>query len=154
VFRRVSRLLYHRTPPEKYATAFMAAIEIASGQVAYTNAGHCPSLLVRAGGGCEWLPATGIPLGLMEEWAYTRRHVLLNPGDLLALYTDGITEAMDLSCEEFGGDRLAQVISAHRHDPLKEIARTLESEMDLFVKGEPYADDRTLVIIRRNPRVP
>jgi serine phosphatase RsbU (regulator of sigma subunit) len=154
VFRRVSRLLYQRTPPEKYATAFMAVIEVATGMVSYTNAGHCPSLLVRRGGGCEWLKTTGIPLGLMEEWAYARDEAILEPGDLLMLYTDGITEAMNPSDEEFGTERLSQVASEHGAEPLKGIAQRLESEMDSFVKGVPYADDRTLVIIRRNPRIP
>ncbi len=154
VFRRVSRLLYQRTPPEKYATAFMAVIEVATGKVAYTNAGHCPSLLVRRGGGCEWLKTTGIPLGLMEDWTYARDETVLEPGDLLMLYTDGITEAMDPTDEEFGTDRLAQVASEQRGEPLKEIAQRLESEMDRFVKGVPYADDRTSVIIRRRPTTP
>lgn len=149
IFRRVSRLLYQRTPPEKYATAFMAAIETATGKVAFTNAGHCPSLLVRADGSFHWLEATGIPLGLMEEWAYARHETAMAPGDLLMLYTDGITEAMDPSDEEFGTDRLAAAVSAHRGDPLKDLARALEAEMDAFAKGVPYADDRTLVLLRR-----
>jgi phosphoserine phosphatase RsbU/P len=149
IFRRVSRLLYHRTPPEKYATAFMAAIETATGKVTFTNAGHCPSLLVRADGSFQWLEATGIPLGLMEEWAYARHEASMAPGDLIMLYTDGITEAMDPSAEEFGSDRLAEVVVAHRTDPLKDLARALETEMDNFAKGVPYADDRTLVLMRR-----
>jgi phosphoserine phosphatase RsbU/P len=149
IFRRVSRLLFHRTPPEKYATAFMAAVEIATGKVTFTNAGHCPSLLVRADGSFQWLEATGIPLGLMEEWAYGRHEAAMGPGDLIMLYTDGITEAMDPEAEEFGSDRLAEVVVAHRADPLKDLARAVESEMDAFAKGVPYADDRTLVVMRR-----
>lgn len=150
VFTRVSRLLYHRTPPEKYATAFMASIDTATGHVRYANAGHCPSLLVRADGTAEWLGSTGVPLGIMEDWAYAGREVALNPGDLLMLYTDGITEAMDRSGEEFGGERLAGSLVAHRDKTPRDIAKTLESEMDAFAHGVPYADDRTLVLLRRS----
>ena len=150
VFGRVSRLLYQRTPPEKYATAFMAAIELDTGKVSYSSAGHCPSLLLRSDGGCEWLNATGIPIGLMEDWAYTRHEASMGTGDLLMLYTDGITEAMDPSGEEFGNERLAEVMSAHKGEPLRDIAKALEASMDVFAKGVPYHDDRTLVLLRRN----
>lgn len=149
VFTRVSRLLYRRTPPEKYATAFMASVNAATGQVRYANAGHCPSLLVRADGTTEWLGSTGVPLGLMEEWVFTGLEAVLKTGDLLMLYTDGITEAMDRSGKEFGGERLAETLVAHRDKAPKDIAKILEAQMDTFAGGVPYADDRTLVLLRR-----
>jgi len=149
IFTRVSRLLYRRTPPEKYATAFMASIETVSGRVRYANAGHCPSLVVRSDGTTEWLGSTGVPLGIMEDWAYGGQEAALNPGDLLMLYSDGITEAMDRSGEEFGGERLADCLVAHRNNALKDIANILETQLDAFANGVPYADDRTLVLLRR-----
>ncbi|HEV8628689.1 MAG TPA: SpoIIE family protein phosphatase, partial [Thermoanaerobaculia bacterium] len=92
VCARVSRLLYQRTPHEKYATAFLAAIEAQSGLVDYANAGHNPGLVVRAGGEVEKLGSTGVPLGLLPGVSYRAASLTLAPGDTLIIYTDGITE--------------------------------------------------------------
>ena len=73
----------------------------------------------------------------------------LGPGDSLVLYTDGITEAADPAGQEYGLDRLVEFCLRHRGEPLDELGRALEVELEAFVEGTPDADDRTLVIVRR-----
>jgi serine phosphatase RsbU (regulator of sigma subunit) len=149
--RQVSRLLYNRTPPEKYATAFFAEIDTESGRMVYVNAGHNPGLLMHVGGTAEWLEASGVPLGLLPTAEYEVGQVELAPRDVVMLYTDGLTEAMDRSSSEYGEDRLREVALARRLDPLETLARAIAGDIDRFVGDEPYADDRTLVLVRRQP---
>ncbi|HSS48445.1 MAG TPA: PP2C family protein-serine/threonine phosphatase, partial [Thermoanaerobaculia bacterium] len=146
---RLSRLLYRRTPPEKFATAFLAVLETASGLLRYTNAGHNPSLIVRAGGEVEALGTTGVPLGLLPGARYQAAETTLAPGDLLVLYTDGIAEAADPDDEEYGLERIQKVCAHHRKEPCPALAAALEQDLETFARGVPFADDRTLVLARR-----
>lgn len=146
---RVSRLLYRRTLPAKYATAFLVSVDPAAGRFRFVNAGHNPALVVRAGGGIERFGATGPPIGLLPEAQFREAEGELGRGDLLALYTDGIVEAIDPDEIEFGIDRLEGYLAAHRADPLAALAEGLDTALDDFARGVPYADDRTLVLIRR-----
>jgi phosphoserine phosphatase RsbU/P len=151
IFVRVSHLLYERTPEERFATAFLAVLEPRDGRVRYANAGHNPALVLRADGRAEWLDATGIPLGILKGYGYTMRRLELAPGDLMILYTDGVTEAMSPSGEEFGADRFAEVCARHRARGLKALSRALEEELESFASGTPFDDDRTLLAVRRLP---
>ena len=150
ICNRVCRRLYQRTSPERFATAFLAALEPRSGRMRYANAGHNPALLVHATGGVERLAATGLPLGLLPAVSYTARETHLAPGDLLLLYTDGIVEATNPEDEEYGLDRLIEACLRHRGGSLKELAHALEADLEAFVRGVPFADDRTLVLARRS----
>jgi sigma-B regulation protein RsbU (phosphoserine phosphatase) len=146
---QVSRLLFERTPPEKYATCFLAALEVDSGRLTYVNAGHNPGLLLGADGDCRWLASTGVPIGVLEHGPFEQKVVELAPGDAVLLYTDGITEAANPGDEEYGEDRLREVAATHRDRSLEELAAAVEADVDAFVCGTPYADDRTLVMVRR-----
>jgi len=146
---RLSRLLFRRTPPEKFATAFLAVLETATGLLRYTNAGHNPSVIVRAGGEVEALGPTGIPLGLLPGARYRAAETTLAPGDLLVLYTDGISEAADPDDEEYGLERIQKVCALHRKDACPALAAALEEDLETFARGVPFADDRTLVLARR-----
>lgn len=151
VCERVSRRLFQRTPPEKYATAFVAAVDGGSGVVRYANAGHNPALLVRADGATRWLGSTGVPLGLLPQAAYKGVEMELGAGDVLVLYTDGITEANNAAEEEYGGQRLEAVCRRHRTASLGDLQAAIEDDLDRFTGGVPYADDRTIVLLRRCP---
>ena len=111
IFTRVSRRLFARTPPEKYATGFVAQLDPAAHRLEWANAGHNTALLVRASGEVDRLAASGPPLGLLPARPTRRDATELGPGDLLLIYTDGITEAVDADDEEFGLERLAAVAS-------------------------------------------
>jgi len=149
--RRVSKLLFQRTPPAKYATSFVATVELTSGRLRYTNAGHNAGLAVRAGGEIERLTSTGVPLGMLPEAPFTAREIDLAPGDLVVVYTDGIVEAFDPSDEEFGLERLEAICREHRAVPLGELSNVIDRELEKFVRGVPFPDDRTLVLLRREP---
>jgi sigma-B regulation protein RsbU (phosphoserine phosphatase) len=146
---KVSRRLFARTPPERYATAFITLFDPATGTLSYTNAGHNTGLLVRAGGSIDRLGANGLPMGLFPAVEYERVEVTLAPGDLLVLYTDGITEAANPAGEEFGLERLEAVVRRHAGDPLVAIAVAIETAIEVFSQGVPPGDDRTLVMLRR-----
>lgn len=149
VFSNLSRLLFARTPPEKYATAFLAFLDTTSGSINYVNAGHNPGFVVRSNGESEWLASTGPPLGILPDADFTAGEVQLQPGDTFFVYTDGITEAENPEEEEFGENRLLEAGVRHRFAPLPDLAAAVEHEVEAFAKGVPFADDRTLVMVRR-----
>jgi sigma-B regulation protein RsbU (phosphoserine phosphatase) len=147
----LSRLLHRRTPPEKYATACVAALDLGSGRLRYANAGHNPALLVRARGGVERLGATGVPIALLPAATYGAAESVLEPGDLLLLYTDGFVEATDPDGAEFGLDRLEAIAVRHRASGGAALVAGLERELVEFARGVAFADDRTFVLARRLP---
>ena len=153
---RLSRRLFKRTPPEKYATAFLGILETESGLLRYTNAGHNPALVIRAAPAGSTaaaetieLGSTGVPLGLLAAAPYYADTIELGHGDLLVLYTDGIVEAMDPDGEEYGLDRLKQVCASHPGETCAALAAALDRDLLERVRGTPFADDRTVVLARR-----
>jgi serine phosphatase RsbU (regulator of sigma subunit)/pSer/pThr/pTyr-binding forkhead associated (FHA) protein len=149
IFRSVSHLLFERTPPEKYATSFIAAVDPETGRLSYCNAGHNPALLLRANGNTEWLESTGMPLGILPEGIFTAGERTLEVDDTLVIYTDGITEPENPEEEEYGQDRLQAVCVKNRAEPVAELLSAIEKDLYRFVQGVPFVDDRTLVLIRR-----
>jgi serine phosphatase RsbU (regulator of sigma subunit) len=149
ICRRVSKLLYQRTPPAKYATSFVASVDLGTGHLRYSNAGHNPSLVLRTDGTIERLGSTGTPLGMLPEAPYTANEIDLAPGEVFVAYTDGIVEAEDPDEEEYGLERMEEVCREMRTKPLEELAAALDGSLAEFVRGVPYADDRTLVMLRR-----
>jgi serine phosphatase RsbU (regulator of sigma subunit)/pSer/pThr/pTyr-binding forkhead associated (FHA) protein len=149
ICEQVGKLLHQRTPPEKYATAFLGILDPPTGRLLWTSAGHNPALLLRASGEAEWLRSNGVPLGLLAGATYREGELTMGRGDALVVYTDGITEALDPDDEEFGESRLVEAASRNRHLPLREMAGGLEKALDAFARGVPYHDDRTVVLLRR-----
>jgi serine phosphatase RsbU (regulator of sigma subunit) len=146
---RVSRRLFARTPPEKYATAFVAQLDPATHRLAWASAGHNSALLARATGEVERLAASGAPLGLLPGAVYQGHATELGPGDLLLVYTDGITEAAAPDEEEFGIERLTDLVRGQRTASLAEVRGEIEGALHGFVRGVPYGDDRTMLFLRR-----
>jgi serine phosphatase RsbU (regulator of sigma subunit)/pSer/pThr/pTyr-binding forkhead associated (FHA) protein len=146
---RISHLLFERTPPEKYATGFLASFEPSTGVFKFCNAGHNPGIVLRSGGEVEWLESTGMPLGILPTGSYGPGEVTLDEGDTVVLYTDGLTEAENPNEDEYGEERLAKLCANHRDRPLDELASIISNDQDDFVRGVPYADDRTVVLVRR-----
>ena len=146
---KVSRRLFRKSPPERYVTAFIAALDPGAGRLSYTNAGHNPGLLFRADGSVQRLEANGVPLGLFPLVEYERVETTLAPGELVLLYTDGITEAANPRGEEFGLDRLQNVVARYTREPLVAIAVAIETAVEVFADGTPFGDDRTMVLLRR-----
>lgn len=143
---RLNRHLHQVTDASRYATFFYAEWEPASATLHYVNAGHNAPLLIRDSQ-VEKLEKGGIPLGVMAEWQYQTGGVRLEPGDLVALYSDGITEAGLSNGRDFGEARLLQMLTAHRGQPLGSIRDDVVGEVRRWLGGEP-ADDMTLLLVR------
>jgi sigma-B regulation protein RsbU (phosphoserine phosphatase) len=148
--RRLNDLIYRRTSPEKFITFFEALYDPETGSVVYTNAGHNPGILIRTTGEHELLTSHGMPIGLFPGRPYTSGSLTLATGDLLVLYTDGVTEASNPNDEEFGVDRLVEVARESRGKPLADLELDISTTLADFVAGEAYADDRTIVLLRRS----
>ncbi len=146
---RVNSLLHASTPPNRFATAFLMAYDPGTGGCVYANGGHNDGILLRRDGGVELLATTGLPLGLFANAAYEEGRVTLAPGDLLMLYSDGVTEAWDVNEEEFGTERVIDVLRAHRPEPAAAIVDHMIRGIDAFAGTAPQHDDITLMVLKR-----
>lgn len=145
---RLNRSIARSCPANRFITLFAFRLEH-DGRVVFCNAGHNPALLVRASGKVETLAAPGCVLGILPEFRYEQHEARLEPGDLLAVYSDGVTETADAQDEEFGESRLAQVLEARRHTPSVEVIEAVNAALLSFGGPGPAADDVTLVVARR-----
>jgi serine phosphatase RsbU (regulator of sigma subunit) len=143
----VNRLFHESTADESYATLFFGDYSDENRVLRYANCGHNPPFLVRAGGGVERLTATATVIGLFEDWKCEIRDVPLNPGDTLVIYTDGVTEAANAAGEEFGEERLCEIIRRERHQPAGRLMEVIGAAVREFSVGE-QADDVTMVVAR------
>lgn len=147
---RLSRGIFKRTPTEKYATAIVAVLDPASGTLRYVNAGHNPAIVARADGRLERLGPTGVPLGLLEKAAWRCAETTLASGDMLVLYTDGITEAENPDEEEYGLARLEAIVGRSFRQGVDLLADEIARDLAEFARGVPFHDDRTLVLVGRS----
>jgi phosphoserine phosphatase RsbU/P len=143
----VNQLFYENTDDHSYATLFFADYNDSSRRLRYVNCGHLPPLLLRANGGIERLSATATVLGLFEKWESAAVEMELNPGDVLAVYSDGITEAASVVGEEFGECRLLETIKGHSHLPACALLQSIADAVQQFA-GAEQQDDMTLVVAR------
>lgn len=150
VFNRISPKLHRRTPPNRFATMFLGVLAPLDASFRFASAGHSPACLVRASGTVDWLDSTGMPLGLIDTATYNPGETTLGPGDTLVIYSDGYTEAEGPSGEEFGQDRLAEVVVSNSGLDLDGLVAAIDSNLEKYVSGQPFLDDRTIVVIRRN----
>jgi len=146
---RVNALLHASTPSNKFATAFLLSYEPSTGRCVYVNGGHNDGIVLRSDGSVKLLETTGLPLGLFPRAAYEEGQVDLGPGDLLMLYSDGVTEADDIQEEEFGMERVIEVLRAHREQPATGIVDRMLVQIDAFAGAAPQHDDITLMILKR-----
>jgi sigma-B regulation protein RsbU (phosphoserine phosphatase) len=143
---KVNRSVHRNTTPGKFATFCYCVLDLREHTITYTNAGHCPAILVRASGEVERLAAGGAVLGVFPEWPYEQATVPLVSGDRLVLFTDGVTEAANARDEEFGEERLAQLTSALRDRGAHELKNRILQTVASFTGGRAQ-DDATLVVV-------
>jgi serine phosphatase RsbU (regulator of sigma subunit)/pSer/pThr/pTyr-binding forkhead associated (FHA) protein len=148
---RLSEAISRRTGPDRFITFFLTLLDPASGEVEYTNAGHNPGLLVRRDGKIEELSSHGLPLALFPGRPYGSGKFGLEPEEFLFLYTDGITEAVNAAGDEFGMDRLKTFLRTQIGSDPTEVDAALAVVLEQYAEGEHFADDRTLLILRRLP---
>ena len=143
----VNRLFYRNTEPNSYATAFFAIYNEEDHRLQYVNCGHNAPLLLRADGVVERLEATATVLGLFEEWECMVAQRQLAPGDVLVIYTDGISEASPNEEDEFGEERLQDVVRRRQSQSADEILDAILRDVQQFSQGE-QADDMTLIVAK------
>ncbi|HVF49861.1 MAG TPA: SpoIIE family protein phosphatase [Pyrinomonadaceae bacterium] len=140
--------LCRSTDANRFATLFLALYDEPTRQLRYTNAGHNAPLLVRASGSLERLDAGGTVVGAFDWSHYTEADALLEPGDLLLIFSDGISEAQNLSGQEYGEERLAQFALARRHLSADDLRQAVFQEIDNWSDLQERGDDQTLVILK------
>jgi len=151
----VNRLFYENSDDASYATLFFADYDDSSRKLRYANCGHLPPLLLRAcassqdqAPNVERLRSTCTVMGLFEDWHCEIAEVQLAPGDMLVLYTDGITEATNADGEEFGESRLLATLGSNFYLPVGPLLQAIVEAVQQFSRGSEQQDDITLVIAR------
>lgn len=153
---RTNELLHATTPSNKFVTAILFQLDPATGSAKYVNAGHGDCLLLRADGTPEKLESSGLPLGMMGPEmlemlgkGYEEKQLQINAGDLLALYSDGVSEAYDEEENEYGDERLLNCLRPIVASPVENIVTRVFEEIDQFAGNAPQHDDITLLILKR-----
>ncbi len=145
----VNEYLAENTPANRFVTLFAAELNPANGSLRYINAGHNPPLIGKADGTVTQLSSGGLPLGIMTGAEYEAGELQLEPGEALVVYSDGVSEAVNLRDEEFGIDRLAEVIKKNLRSSAAGLRDKVESALSTFTETAPANDDITLVIVKR-----
>ncbi|MBI4912951.1 MAG: SpoIIE family protein phosphatase [Acidobacteria bacterium] len=145
----LSQILHRHTTTNRFVTCFLVLLDPEQGSIQFTNAGHNPGLLFRSDGSIEALESHGTPLALLSGTTYGQDERNLGAGDLLVLYTDGITEACDAMGNELDLAGLRAIISPIRTRPLHHLEQQVEEGLEAFTGSQPPSDDRTLLLIRK-----
>jgi phosphoserine phosphatase RsbU/P len=149
VSTRLNRVLYSNIPLHKFITAFYGVVNIPNRSFTFTNAGHNPSLLVRANGECLRLEAGGSVLGAFADLTYAEGTLQLSAGDRLLLFTDGLSEAVDQNNEQFGEQRLIDLLREYRDRTPEELKQIIFDAVAEFC-GYSFCDDAALMIVSVN----
>jgi sigma-B regulation protein RsbU (phosphoserine phosphatase) len=147
----LNALVFESSAPNRYATFFYAEFDGTSRVLHYVNAGHNPPMVFRrAGGGRDVvrLDTGGPVIGLMEGCVYHQGRLVLETGDVLVAYTDGISEAMNTADDEWGEEQLMAAVRANPSMASRALIERLMASADAFVAGAPQHDDMTLVVVR------
>jgi len=135
---------------ERFATLSFLLMNPETGEAQYCNAAHHPLLIFRkSSADFEQIDSEGVPIGIDAGWEYPQTTFSLYEGDLMVLYTDGITEAMNIHDEQFGFTRLKEVIALHAEHGPDEVKESIFKSIDKFVGSASQHDDETLIVLRK-----
>jgi phosphoserine phosphatase RsbU/P len=149
VVSEVNIYIYDNTPSNRYVTLFYSELDARTHELTYINAGHNPALLVRAGGEVTRLDIGGFPVGMIPDGEYREGWAQLFPGDVLVIYSDGATESVSETEEEFGEARLIEIVQKNRGRTAAGIRDRIDEGLTQFVGKAKAVDDLTLVILKR-----
>ena len=149
VVTRMNNLMHASTAANKYVTAIFMDVDPESGHARVVNAGHNDGVILRADGTAERLKAGGLAVGLMAGRTYAETEWQLAPGDLVALYSDGVTEANDPEENEYSIERLIELLREQRGASADEVVRATYESVDAFAATAPQYDDITMMVVRR-----
>jgi sigma-B regulation protein RsbU (phosphoserine phosphatase) len=142
---RINRIVASNVGSGKFITFFYGVLDGARRRFSYSNAGHCEPILVRQNGECARVNHGGVVLGVFPDWEYREEHIDLEPGDRLVLFTDGITEIANPANEEFGEERLMEMLRANRALDAEAMQKRVMAAIAEFSGGN-FQDDATLIV--------
>jgi sigma-B regulation protein RsbU (phosphoserine phosphatase) len=145
---KVNYLLWESIERNQFVTAFYGVLDASNKTLAYTNAGHNPPLLMDADGSARFIERGGLPLGMFRDTRYYEYYLALEPGQILVLYTDGVTEANNESGQEYERERLERTVRAGRHLSAKELINFIYDDVLEWTGGRGATDDITFFIIK------
>jgi sigma-B regulation protein RsbU (phosphoserine phosphatase) len=149
ILERINRLYIHNIKFTTFVTIFFSRFDLRTRTLTYANAGHNDAFLYRGGRQDDaWLKPTGAAIGLMEAFTVESKDIQLEKEDILLLYTDGVTEAMNPNHEQFGRERLADVIRGHTGLSAASLIQEILQAVNSFAEGIPLEDDITLVVYK------
>ncbi len=152
VTRRANEMIISEQRSRMFATTFVGYVDLQTGEVAFSSGGHNPALIYRARSQrCEYVTAPGVAIGIFEAAEFERSTTRLDPGDILVLYTDGITEAINADEHEFGEERLEKLVMRHATTSSQRLVGLVMDAVKTFAGDQELFDDATLVIIKRQP---
>jgi serine phosphatase RsbU (regulator of sigma subunit) len=146
---QVSLELFKHSAPDNFATLFIGLLDPATHKIAFINAGHNPPLVIRQNGQREYLEASGTMIGAFDFTGWTEDSVDLNSGDLLLIFTDGVTEA-EKGDDCYGDERLEQLVIGSRDNDPEQMARIIVEDVEKYVEGAPRSDDITMLLIKKD----
>ena len=146
---RLNKTTCAKCPSNRFITFFFSVLNPATGELKFANAGHNPPILVRADGSVVMLEGGGPVLGVVPIAMYREMKMELGPGDMLVIYSDGVTEATNSSYDEFGEERLIEVLKQQRGESATTIVDAATKALAEFTAGAPQADDITLMVAKR-----
>jgi len=146
---KLNGFVHRSSAINSFITFFFAELDRATGELAYVNAGHNAPLIIGGDGRVRTLPSTGLCLGMLPDMTYEACRDTLSPGEIMILYTDGLSESRNTEKEEYGSERLADVCRTRPKATARELMDAIFMDLDAFTGASPAADDRTLVIVRR-----
>ena len=149
VVGRLNQFLHRSVEPGRFVTAFLGVLDGRSGRLAYCNAGHNAPLVLHAAGPVTRLETGGLVLGFLEHSLYETGEIVLQPGERLVLFTDGVTEAADESDEQWGEERLIELLGRTAASPCAGTVARIVAEVRRFEGARGAADDVTLIVARR-----
>jgi sigma-B regulation protein RsbU (phosphoserine phosphatase) len=149
VMGEINGYIFENSPPNKFLTLFYAELDPQTGILSYSNGGHNTPLLLRRSGEMVHLDKGGLPIGMMQDAMYQEGSVTFEPGDVLVIYTDGISESVNEKDEEFGEWRLIDVLKHNLRRSASGIRDRVDEALSRFVGTTPPIDDMTLMIVKR-----
>ncbi len=145
---RINNHVYKNTSSSEFITLFIGGWEPATNSFHYINAGHNPPLMLDKDGKVTTLDATGLILGVLPNQVYERKVIQIEPGSLIAIFTDGLEEAMNPQNEMFGQDRIVETLKSAKDLSAKDIVKKVQKDAVDFCNGKPLHDDLTMIVIK------
>jgi sigma-B regulation protein RsbU (phosphoserine phosphatase) len=149
VFNEVNNILCENNEGGLFVTTFMGYLNVETGLFTYVNAGHNPPCIRQANGDFTYMSCRpGFVLAGMEDMSYKEQSITLSPGDVLYLYTDGVTEAVDQVEDLYGEKRLLETLNKHKSDDLVDLLHAVRADISDFANGAEQADDITMLALK------